>query len=47
MLNTLGDLFGIAGDPEALHIAMAYRAIAAVEAVVIIYLWLKMKWRKK
>ncbi len=43
----LSDLFGIAGNPEQLQVAMAYRAIAAVEAVIIVYLWLKLKWRKK
>lgn len=43
----LTELFGIAGNPEQLQVAMAYRAIAAIEFVVIIFLWLKLKWRAK
>lgn len=53
-METLGNLFGIAGNPEQLQVAMAYRAIAVISVImnvvfgmIIMFQRFMLKWRKK
>jgi hypothetical protein len=46
-MNAISELFGLAGDLEKIQFGIAWSVIAIVEFVYIVYLKLKMRWRKK